>query len=144
MNVAQRLEAEGRTNTEYPEHAKMLTLRCPGSPDDPFASHNYLVGDFITWLTEDQGYVIAKWRPTHCTRCDKPWTDFRRDDGAITCEACGAAEFHRSDDVLLPSHRTVEQLLAGFFGIDQEKIEAEKRQMLDRQRAMNVASPEGA
>lgn len=125
---------------KYPEHAKLLALRCPGKPEDPFASHNHLVGDFLGWL-EGEGYVIARWRPMFCTACEKPWTDHRLGDGTITCEACGAKSYHRSDDVLIPANKRVESLLAGFFGIDEDRLEDEKRQMLADMRAANAEVP---
>lgn len=125
---------------KYPEHAKLLALRCPGKPDDPFGSHNHLVGDFIGWL-EAEGYVIARWRPVFCTGCQEPWTDFTKDNGKVVCEACGKEDAWRSDDVLIPANKGVEFLLAGFFGIDQNRIETEKCQMLDEMRVANQPEP---
>lgn len=44
---------------------------------------------------------------------------------------------HMWNDRLTPASYTIEDLLAQFFGIDQNKIEAEKRQMLAELRAVN-------
>ena len=122
---------------KYPEHAKLQSLRCPGFPDDPFAGHNQIVGDFISSLA-GAGYVIARWRPVFCAKCGKPWTDFRKDDGAVTCEACGAGDYFRSDDVLMPARERIEDLIGQFFGIDPKKLADEKDAMLAEIRRQNA------
>lgn len=38
-------------------------------------------------------------------------------------------------DALFPIYKSKEDLIAGFFGIDQNKLEAEKRQMLEALRS---------
>lgn len=40
-------------------------------------------------------------------------------------------------DMLMPIRRSITDLLAEYFGIDQNRLEAEKRQMLDEIRAEN-------
>lgn len=52
-------------------------------------------------------------------------------------------EVHKglTTDRWFPTHRSIQSILAEWFGIDQNKIEAEKRQMLDELRTMNASQP---
>jgi predicted RNA-binding protein (virulence factor B family) len=45
------------------------------------------------------------------------------------------AQFDEETDQLWPTHRSITDILAAYFGIDQKKIDAEKAQMLDELRA---------
>lgn len=74
------------------------------------------VQQFIDWLGPN-GYVIAK-------RCTDPIHD-RLD---LTCGACEGTE-------LLHAHLDYESMMAGAFGIDRDKIEQERRALLDALRA---------
>jgi hypothetical protein len=53
------------------------------------------------------------------------------------------AEYHEGSGLLYPSHRTVEDVLASYFGIDRDRLEAEKRQMLEMLRDANQAREDG-
>lgn len=64
-----------------------------------------LQGELLEWLS-DMGYVIARW------------------DDTATIEPR-----------LTPARKSIVEWLAEFHGIDLDKIEAEKRQMLDELRA---------
>lgn len=75
---------------------------------------NQHVGDFLEWLGE-QGITL-------CTRYDGP-----RGEGA----------YH---DELVPHHRNREELIAAHFGIDRNKLEKEKRVMLEKLRNVNAES----
>lgn len=61
------------------------------------------IGEFLDWLRGEKGFEIARWK---------------HDD------------FDENDDVLMPAHFSTEKLLAEFFNIDLDKVEAEKRAML--------------
>ena len=122
--------AEARPTPKYPEHEKLHAQRCPGAPDDPFAAHSHHVGEFIEWLL-GQDYVIARWRPTTCLYCEKAWVP--DPENPERCGACGLV-WARSADELLPEHRRIESWLAMFYGLDEKRLEDEKRQMLDELR----------
>lgn len=47
-------------------------------------------------------------------------------------------EFNDEMGEFLPTHKTIERTLADYFDIDLDKIEAEKRDMLDKMRAANA------
>jgi len=121
------------SDDKYPEHAKMRKV----------ADLSQSIGEFLDWLTSpSQGSrVIGMWRPTFCLSCKAGWIDFRRDDDKIVCQACGAAEFNKSEDRLLPAHDRLQDLLARYFGIDLAAIEKEKRAMLDRIRSLSTVAP---
>ena len=65
------------------------------------------VQEFIEWLLDKQGLVLGKY---------------------------GTDEFERKD-VLSPTYYSREDLMADFFGIDRNKIEAERRAILEALRA---------
>jgi hypothetical protein len=101
---------------QYPEHAKLAAL----------AGRNQEIGEFIEWL-DAAGYVLARWRPYHCLKCGEPWDS---EAGPVRCGSCGVM-WSRSGDQLLGEHRPIEVLLAEYFGIDLDRLEAEKRRMLE-------------
>lgn len=45
---------------KYPEHEKLLALRCPGKPEEPYASHNHLIGDFLEWLSGEGYHIVSQ------------------------------------------------------------------------------------
>lgn len=61
------------------------------------------IGEFIDWLRSDKELELGKWQTSS------------HDDG----------------DTFQPVHVSTEKLLAEFFEIDLEKLEAEKRAMLE-------------
>ncbi len=68
---------------------------------------NQTVGDFIEWLFGK--YELAEWNTNQ----------------------------ELSEDELVPAHRSRDGLLAEFFNIDQNRLEEEKRAMLDEIRRAN-------
>ena len=78
--------------TKHPECDKMCGVK----------DQSQVVGEFIDWLAEKKGIILAEWG-----------------DGEL------------SRDELYRTHSSTERLLAEFFDIDLAKIETEKRAMLD-------------
>ena len=118
--------------SNYPEHDKLSKI----------SDESQLVGEFIDWL-QDKGYTICKFQEAGtngepyripATEEDIDALEFRweRDDaraGGILNPA-----YESWGDHFFPIHRGIQSWLAEFFGIDQEKLEDEKRQMLERLR----------
>ncbi len=65
-----------------------------------------IIGEFLDWMSYEKHIVRARW-----------------------------GEDEDGDDVLLVDNESIEGLLAEFFGIDRDKIEAEKLAMLETLRA---------
>ena len=65
------------------------------------APQSQIVGEFLEWLTQDKGYCIAE-------------------------ENLGD-----SSETLIPVYTTTEKLLAEHFGIDLNKVEKERRALLE-------------
>ena len=63
------------------------------------------IGEFLDWLRGEAGYIIAEYGAD---------SDKDRDEGPF------------------PIHKSIEQLLADYFEIDLNKVETEKRKMLDK------------
>lgn len=79
------------------------------------------IGDFLEWMSS-QGMVIGK------------WLDVSTDP---------EFEFTSITEVLTPDNMPIADRLALRYGVDQERLEAEKRSMLDEARKANEpeASP---
>jgi len=96
---------------EYPEHDKLMKVQ----------ANSQACGEFLDWLLGR--YTIGEYHE-HTDACwppDENHTERRR--------TCGY-----SDDVLYPAGIDVRKLLAQFFGIDEDKLEDEKREMIDQLR----------
>jgi len=88
--------------SEYPEHDRIRAL----------GSDSQTAGEFLDWLLQDKGYTLCEWRKE--VRNELP-------DGYYDTEPEGQ----------YPIYTTTEKLLYEFFGIDADKIEQEKRHMLE-------------
>lgn len=91
---------------------KRTTVKQPQTPEcDKLAAARpqaQVVGDFLTWL-QDEGIELATWG--------------ENDDG---------------DEALLPLHYNIEPLIAKFLDIDLNKVENERRAILDVIRKNNA------
>ena len=114
---------------EYPEHARLHAVK-----DDSQA-----VGGLIDWLNE-HGYYICERREAGASaaalddmahsRCAKHWVDsFVEVLAQVAAASC----------LYWPAAKYRDQLLAEHFGINLDKLEAEKRAMLERLRAAHAA-----
>ena len=72
------------------------------------------IGEFMEWLRYTKKYTIAKWYKSQWDADDEEETDR-----------------------LMPEFPSIEKLLAEYYGIDLNKIEEEKRAMLDEIRRHN-------
>lgn len=112
-----------------------------------------VVQDFYDWLVE-QGYVLGKYQTEITETCrgvrpDPLWSESNCDGGfvkrttrkngeeihaGIVCPVCGGSgEVTRSlvESRLMPALVVPEQLMADYFGIDRDKVEAERRAILE-------------
>jgi hypothetical protein len=85
-----------------PELDKMLAVK----------DKSQAIGEFLDWLKDDQGIVLAKWE--HTSR--------------------------RVDEVLVPNYTTINGWLAKYFEIDENKCEKERRALLDAIHAAHEAT----
>lgn len=97
--------------SEYPEHDKLMALN----------GENQTLGLFLEWL--QQRVVFADYHE-HTDWCYDEWED------APNCEL--------SEGTPYPVHRSIQDWLAEYYGIDQNKLEDEKRQMLEVIRAQSA------
>ena len=93
-------------STKYPEHEKLQAI----------AMLSQAVGEFLDWAGE-KGMVLAVWEP--------------RQKRMVS----GRFGHNRIEQRMYPAQASTRQLLAEFFDIDEAKIEAEKRAMLDEIRS---------
>ena len=62
------------------------------------------IGEFLDWLQNEKGFCISEWS--------------------------GKAD-ENGDEYLLPVHKSIEQWIADYFNIDLNKVEQERRAVLD-------------
>jgi len=93
-----------RAVAQYPEHDRLQSVK----------ESCKTIGDFLSWLQEEQSVVLAK-SHKHNGNCIE--------DGERVCGV--------ENDSLVPVFCSIPEWLAQYFGIDETKLEAEKRAMLD-------------
>jgi hypothetical protein len=120
----------------YPEHSKLTKVR----------DQSQACGELIEWL-HGQGVHFMRWETwTEKDLC----SNLGCRDGRVyspadhehrTCPVCdGDGLMDREHEGWIPEQRSITTLLAEFFGIDQDKLEQEKRAMLDALRALQESS----
>jgi hypothetical protein len=118
---------------EYPEHAKLAAV----------SDRSQAIGEFLDWLGA-QGVHLQRWGPVPDERLCPVFdcVDGRlrsasgRDKGE--CGRCGGTGWAPEDrEAWHADGRSIQALLADYFGIDQARLEREKRTMLDELRHAN-------
>lgn len=106
------------TDSVYPEHDKLSNI----------SDQSQAIGDFLEWAGHKGWMLMHETDIGDVRPC--PDSIFGRDcDGTCPkCEGSQVVEVTRRDWMLAPG--STEDQLAEFFGIDRDKLEAEKRQML--------------
>ena len=99
----------------HPEHEKLRAVR----------DKSQACGEFVEWL-EGRSIVLAS-RHEHTEECRNKGATKGEDGGYLMC---GLAK-----NELMSANVPIRRLLAEFFEIDEEKLEAEKRAMLAELRA---------
>lgn len=121
--------------SDYPECERMVAV----------APESQKIGEFLDWLGQ-QGIHLAVfehkiecgYRSLQTTyvgiprrRCIEGRLINDEDDDVGECGKCdGTGLIDRIDPILVPRGGSTEALLAKYFGIDQDKVDAERRQML--------------
>ena len=110
---------------KYPEHEKLHKV----------SAESQALGEFIDLGLPKLGLVLYEKvvRPCECSTCDAG--KGHRDKWHTEDERATAVDGVVQITECRPTYKTVTAILAEHFGIDQDKIDAEKRQMLDELRA---------
>ena len=101
---------------KYPEHEKLQKV----------VDKSQAIGEFIDWLRGEKKIVFCKY-------VQEPVPD-DDENGYYNEDLDDVVK-----DMLLPTSLPIEETLAEYFGIDLNKLEAEKRQMIDECRKANAA-----
>lgn len=104
---------------QYPEHEKLKQV----------SGKSQTVGTFLDWLVEQKSIELAV-RHEHTEHC---YEQRERVNGVGTFVSSAICCGYGSGD-LVSARIPFRQLLAEFFEIDEEKIETEKREMLEELR----------
>lgn len=134
--------------SNYPEHRKLKLV----------ADKSQILGEFLLEWLPRQGIHLAEYH-THgdtcyephvhdygCAQMSPPCTQTKPHthlsaDGNLCMPSCKRERDNRCgglEQTLYPAIVPVRKLLAAFFEIDEDKLETEKRQMLDECRAANA------
>ena len=118
---------------DYPEHTKLKAVQ----------DQTQAIGEFLEWASYTHGIRLASdQEPTDLRRCERCDPDsFRTRYEVGECPACetddGWYEVTLSPRLMEHTGRPM-ALVAEWAGIDEDRLEQEKRQMLDRLRAANA------
>lgn len=116
--------------SQYPEHDKLHVI----------VDKSQTIGQFVDWLHEEQNIHFARWETrSTCRHCDGFGTVGPDDEECWKCDGTGYTPGSEGDyNRLIPVTTNIQVLLASYFGIDLNKLEAEKEAMLETQRALNA------
>lgn len=127
---------------KYPQHDKLR----------PLQEKSQTCGEFLAWLGDTKGWFLAVFDKDqeNCRNCQHQDAHDERvanpayfghracsfeNDETGECCTCDSADFGNPHRMYRPSY-TIERLLAEFFDIDFDALEAEKQQMLAEMREM--------
>jgi len=114
---------------EYPEHEKLHKAKAELGTEE--------IGAFLDWLGSDGIQLARFWKhEVNCERSeerDRVGFQYEGENGYYRHkeERCG----YQNEGVLIPSRESIQKLLARYADVDLEKLEDEKRAMLDELRA---------
>lgn len=108
--------------SSYPEHDKLKKV----------AAQSQACGDFLAWLREVKDLQLCVPHQHDDSCYCVPKDEERRGVNMRVCDL-KAGEY-------IAAGLSTTKLLAEFFGIDVDKLEAEKQQLLEEQRALNAGS----
>jgi len=108
------------TETRYPEHEKLSEV----------SAESQTIGEFLDLGLPQMGIVLYEERPydCECSACDRGEGEFSKwhSDEERETIVNGRVQLRK----MFPTGRTIQQILAAYFEIDQDRIDAEKEQML--------------
>jgi hypothetical protein len=93
---------------------------------------SHAIGEFMDWLGEEKHWTVCETHH-HDDDCFEKVARFEGDEDGDMQRICGCREGE-----LIPVPIRMEELLAEFFEIDLDKVEEERRAILDQQRAVNA------
>ena len=121
---------------EYPEHEKLMKI----------SDKSQAIGEFLEWLGFEKGAVLHRWVEDEfdelctgdlyhsCIDGKRAWGDEPDQASSIPCKVCDGTGRVTKRFVGWADVGRTQDLLAEFFEIDQDKLEQEKRAMLERMR----------
>lgn len=114
--------------SNYPEHDKLTAV----------SEKSQAVGEFLEWL-QNQHVRLMVWKEDVEERCPRIFCD----DGQVfgkECKTCHGSGYSRTGKAWVDfSPLGITERLAIYFNVDLNKIEQEKRAMLDAIRAQHAA-----
>lgn len=112
--------------SDYPEHDKLSKI----------SDQSQAIGEFLNWLADVKEVLLAQYAVESriCRNCDHEDPHEGEECGECGCDRQPV----RNPDRIYPYRGRKTKLLAEFFGIDENRLEDEKRAMLDTMREANA------
>lgn len=116
------MTSETEATPRYPEHEKLAAVK----------AKSQTIGEFLDHMP----YTLAEWRDDLITEVECSW-DCTPDDPDPDHESCDGTGWRTvpAKEQFVPVRLSVQEVLAEYFGIDLDRVEEEKRAMLDEIRA---------
>lgn len=102
-------------NPSFPEHEKLTKIR----------AQSQSIGEFLAWATSEKGFQFGQEVPIEPVALSEDADNFERHAHSLGLLASTKSVLRQAGEL------TVKDLLAEFFGIDETKLEEEKRLMLE-------------
>lgn len=118
--------------SEYPEHDKLTKV----------SEKTQAIGDFLEWIGAERSarlMVWCEWDEQEAVECTRHGRHPNRIEQCDRCDDGGMYQVTRHYARWTPLDGSVQDWLADWAGLDLDKIEAEKRAMLDMIREANRA-----
>ena len=107
--------------SNYPQHEKLELLQ----------EHSQTCGEFIEWLRDKKGWFLAAYakKKEECQNCGHKNAHLRDTDNGFRCATCNCGNYYVGDRIY-EAPFVMNKVLAEFFGIDYDELQAEKDRML--------------
>lgn len=123
------------SESPYPEHDKLKIVH----------SKSNAAGQVLDWLLNEKGYVLMEWLsewsngvPRYIDTDGNPTDELQDEDARWGRQNRDNPDYEYRPEDHYMVRRTIHELLAEYFKIDLEKIDAEKEAMLARMRELNT------
>lgn len=122
--------------SDYPEHEKLSKVQ----------DASQAIGEFLDWLTGEQGVQLCRWQ-SHANngqpRYVGPNHPRSQELNPHGIKYVDNPDFEERLEGLYPDGRPIQELLAEYFGVDLQRLDSEKRVILDRLRTASWHPDEG-
>ncbi len=121
--------------SKYPQHDKL----------EPLQEQSQTCGEFIQWMRDKKGWFLAAYaeKTEECQNCGHKNAHLREAQTGFRCASCTCADYFVGDRIY-EAPVNLNKVLAEFFGIEYDELQAEKDRMLvDMRKAQGLTATGG-